>query len=267
MEDLKTYLEVAIEAAREGGRRTLPYFESGTQVEHKEDDSPVTEADRRAETAIREVIGRHFPEHEIYGEEFGTRQGSSPLRWIVDPLDATRNFIRRIPHYATLVGLEKDGEIVVGVVYEPVWDRLTYATRGAGAFDGDGRRLQVSNIARLSQARLVYSSLRLMARYNYARPFARLLEAVDYDSGYGDYYGHLLVARGSADVMVDPVVAPYDVAAVRLIVEEAGGRFSSLSGERTIYAGSALSTNGTLHPEVLEMFRAPEQDQGRSRLV
>jgi histidinol phosphatase-like enzyme (inositol monophosphatase family) len=258
--ELKSFLDFAIETARSGGQRTLPYFEAGVSVEIKSDESPVTKADREAESVIREAISRRFPDHEIYGEEFGSTSGKSPYRWIVDPLDGTRNFVRGIPYYAALLALEFEGEIVVGVAYEPARDEMVFASRGGGAFDGGGRRLRVSKIDTLSQAMLMHGSLRLIAQHGYARPFAALLEAVEYDNGFGDYYGHLLVARGSADVMLDPVVAPYDVAAIKLIVEEAGGCFTSLTGERTIYGGTALSTNAALHRAVLEIFRAPREE-------
>lgn len=255
MENLNSYLDFAVEVARFGGQRTTAYFETGVSVEHKADQSPVTRADREAEAAIREAIIQRFPDHDIYGEEFGSENRKSPYRWIVDPLDGTRNFVRGIPIYATLIALEHRGEVVVGVVYEPVPKHIVYATKGGGAFDGGGRRLSVSTVGSLAEAMLVHGSLRLVAHQGYAAAFAGLLDAVEYDNGFGDYYGHLLVARGSADIMLDPVVAPYDVAPIKLIVEEAGGRFTSLTGEPTVYGGSALSTNGILHEEVLSFFR------------
>lgn len=268
MDELKALVDFAIDIAQVGGKRTLPYFESGTPVEQKEDNSPVTRADRDSESAIREAIQDRFPDHDIYGEEFGATTGGSRYRWIIDPLDGTRNFVRGIPYYATLVALEHDGSVVVGAVYEPVRDQLAYALRGGGAYDGGGHRLSVSAINTLSNALLMHGSLRLIGRHGYARRFASLLGAVEYDNGFGDYYGHLLVARGCADVMLDPVVAPYDVGPISLIVEEAGGRFTSLTGEHTIYGGTALSTNGALHDEVLRIFRSSENGLGEeTRLV
>jgi histidinol phosphatase-like enzyme (inositol monophosphatase family) len=248
---LRALLDVAIEAARAGGRRTLPYFNAGTTVEWKQDGSPLTQADRESERAIRETIGRAFPDHGILGEEEGETVGSAPYRWIVDPLDGTRTFVRGVPLYGTLIGLEVRGEPAVGVVYLPVLDELVAAAHGLGC-TWNGRPCRVSATDRLDEALVTVTDERSARGRSGA--YARLAEASGMQRTWADCYGYVLVATGRAEVALDPIMNVWDCAALLPIVEEAGGRFTDWRGQRTIHGGEAVATNGVLHDRILAVL-------------
>ena len=247
------HVEVAIAAAAAAGEVARRYFRTGLTVELKHDSSPVTQADRECEQRIVEVLRGAFPDYGIVGEEFGEHPGAG-ARWIIDPIDGTKNFIRGIPYFATLIGLEEDGEITAGVVYAPAVDDLLYAHKGGGAFDRGGR-LHVSDIGRLRDAMVVFGGLDIFRQAGHWSGFERLVQASGRQRGFGDYFGHTFVARGQAEAMVELDLKPWDLAAVKIIVEEAGGRFTDLSGAPTIYGGSAVASNGRVHDEILDLFR------------
>jgi histidinol phosphatase-like enzyme (inositol monophosphatase family) len=249
---LRDLLEVATEAARAGGKRTLAYFNAGTAVEWKGDGSPVTNADRESEALMREIIGRAFPSHGIIGEEEGETAGAAPYRWIIDPLDGTRTFVRGVPLYGTLVGVEADGEPVVGVCYLPVFDELVAAARGEGC-TWDGRPCRVSTVDRLDHSLVVATDERVARARSGA--YDRLIAKSELSRTWADCYGYVLVATGRAEVAVDPIVNVWDCAALLPIVEEAGGRFTDWRGRRTIRGGEAVATNGKLHDEVVSLLR------------
>lgn len=247
-------LEVAVEAARAAGEVAMKYFRRGVGVTLKPDRSPVTEADRAAEHVVVEVLHGAFPEYGVLGEELGAR-GSQEVRWIIDPIDGTRNFVRGIPIWAVLIALEEHGEVTAGVVLSPVTDQLYTARRGDGAFLG-GERLRVSPIPTLDQATLVHASLNLLRGGLHWDGFARLVDATERQRGFGDYMCYTLVAEGKADVAVEgPDLKPWDLAPVKILVEEAGGRFTDFAGAPTIYSGTALATNGRLHDAALVLIR------------
>ena len=252
MTDLKTLLEVACEAAMLGGKRTLAYFNSGVTVETKADATPVTLADREAELAIRALIRSSYPEHSILGEEGGLETGTPEYKWIIDPLDGTKSFVRGVPLYGSLVGLEIEGEVRVGAMYLPATNELFAAAKGLGC-TWNGRRAKVSNTTKLNQATLVYtSSQTARARGD---TYDRLASKMQLVRGWGDCYGYALVATGRADVMLDARINPWDCAPLVPILEEAGGRFTDWQGERTIYGYDGFGTNGLLHEAVLEIVR------------
>jgi len=244
-------LDVAIRAARAGGRRTLAYFNVGAAVEWKADNTPVTAADRESEAAIRQVITAAFPTHTVLGEEEGERVGTAPIRWIVDPLDGTRTFVRGVPLYGTLVGVEVEGDPVVGVAYLPALDEMVAAARGLGC-TWNGRPCRVSSVTRLDGALLCVTDERTARARSDA--YDRLASATAMQRTWADCYGYVLVATGRAEVAVDPIVNVWDCAALLPIVEEAGGRFTDWRGRRTIAGGEAVATNGELHPAVLELL-------------
>jgi histidinol-phosphatase len=252
--------ELMTRAAREAGRIALSHFpdlkasEFAAQVIWKDDNSPVSVADREAETHIRNVLLGAFPDDGFLGEEYGDQIGRSGYRWIVDPIDGTRAFIRGIPHWATLVGLEHHGETIAGVAVEPVLDRTYRALRGAGAFRDD-RPIHVSPIDCLDDSVLFYSSLAWFVKAGKQDAFLKLVSRTQKQRGYGDYYGHLLVAQGSGEVMVEHGVHAWDVAALQVIVEEAGGRFTDWNGRRTIHAPDVIASNGRVHDAVLAILR------------
>jgi len=250
---LRDLLAVAQEAAWVGGRRTLAYFGTGTAAtEWKADRTPVTAADREAEGLIRGVIGRAFPDHAILGEEDGETAGSAAVRWIVDPLDGTRTFVRGVPLYGTLVGVEVQGEPVVGVVYLPALDEMVAAARGGGC-TWNGRPCRVSGATRLEDALAVVTD-EGSARAR-SRAWDRLVAATAMQRTWADCYGYVLVATGRAEVALDPIMNLWDCAALLPIVEEAGGRFTDWAGRRTIQGGEAVATNGALHDQVVQLLR------------
>ncbi|MFQ5664945.1 MAG: inositol monophosphatase family protein [Candidatus Binatia bacterium] len=252
-------LEAAIEAARAAGKVALHYFRGDFPIEYKGDRSPVTPADRECEARIVEVLQHAFPQYGVLGEELGERRGSGS-RWIIDPIDGTKNFIRGIPYFATLIGLEEDGEVTVGVVYAPAVDDLLYAQRGHGAFDGNGR-LAVSRVTTLQDGLVTFGGVDIFRRTGHWRGFERLVRASGRQRGFGDYFGHTFVARGQAEAMVELDVKPWDLAAIKILVEEAGGRFTDFDGTPTIYGGNAVASNGLVHDDIVGLLReTPEPD-------
>ncbi len=224
-------------------------------VTRKPDTTHVTEADHAAEQLIRDGLARARPDDLILGEEFGeTAAGpeqSGGRRWIVDPIDGTANYVRGVPIWATLIALEEDGELRVGVVSAPALHARWYAARGEGAFASE-RPIHVSAVGAIADAQLCYSDVPSWSKYRTtAEPMVELLHRVWRSRGVGDFLQHMLVAEGAADIAVEPIVNLWDLAPLLVIVEEAGGRFTSLEGERTAAGGSAVSTNGILHAEVL----------------
>jgi len=249
---LRELLAVALEAAREGGRRTLAYFNAGAGVESKADGTPVTAADREAEATMRRIIARAFPDHGILGEEEGETAGSAPSRWIIDPLDGTRSFVRGVPLFGTLVGLEARGEPVVGVIHLPALDETIAAAHGEGC-TWNGRPCRVSAVDRLADALLVVTDERSARARSGA--YDRLAARTELQRTWADCYGYALVATGRAEVALDPVMNVWDCAALLPVVEEAGGRFTDWQGRRTIHGGEAVATNGVLHDAVLDVLR------------
>jgi len=245
-------LDAAVDAARAAGRIALKYFRGGFEVARKPDDTPVTQADREAEQAIVEILGRAFPDSGVLGEEFGGR-GTKEVRWIIDPIDGTKNFVRGIGIWATLIALEERGEVTVGVIHNPVTAELYTARRGAGAFL-NGERIRVSDVAELGRAFFVHAGLGIVRKAGHWDGFARLIDATDRQRGFGDYMGYGLVAEGKAEIYAELDLKPWDLAAPKILVEEAGGRFTDFAGRTTIYTGTALATNGRLHDAALALL-------------
>lgn len=259
---LKHFLSVARQAAQRGGQRALKYFQTKIPVIQKIDRSPVTRADREAEKVIRGVLGKAFPTHQLCGEEFGwDKKVRNDFRWWIDPVDGTRQFIRGIPFWGTLVALEYKGEVVAGVIHHPAMKLTLWASRDKGCFadstgspQAKGKRVRVSRIPHLKGGTLTYGGFRLTPK-SYRKSLTDLIAACYDDRGFGDCFGHTLVIQGQVEAMLDPVVKPYDVAAIQICVEEAGGRFTDLKGKKTIYGGNALSSNGLVHSQVLRAVR------------
>ncbi len=246
-------LAAAVEAARAAGEIAMKYYRGGFDVTLKADQTPVTQADREAEEAITRMLGQAFPEWGFLGEEYGER-GSRETRWIIDPIDGTKNFVRRIPIWAVLIALEARGEITTGVVLNPVSGELFTAQRGEGAYL-NGERIRVSDCDAMKDATVLHSGLRLVREAGYWDGFVRLFDAGARTRGFGDYYGYGLVAEGKAEIYVEVDLKPWDVAPVKILVEEAGGRLTDFSGKPTIYDGTVLATNGRLHAEALRLIR------------
>jgi histidinol-phosphatase len=259
--DCRARYEVLIRVAQEAGRHALTYYpdcqsaEFADKVIWKGDNSPVTIADREAETIFRKAILSEFPGDGFLGEEFGETPSTTGYRWIVDPIDGTRSFVRGVPHWATLAALEYQGEAIAGVAYEPVIDRLWRALRSEGTFRGD-KRVHVSNVERLDESVMFYSSLWWFMKANMQDAFVELVQKTQRQRGFGDYYGFLLLAQGSGEFMIEHGVKEWDIAALKVIVEEAGGRFSDWDGSPTTKNPHCLASNGKTHDEVLQILRS-----------
>jgi histidinol-phosphatase len=227
------------------------------QVETKPDLTPVTDADRAVEEQLRSVLRRARPRDAVHGEELG-RIGIGPRCWVVDPIDGTKNFVRGVPVWATLIALMMGDEPVVGVASAPALARRWWAARGGGAWTGRGltraTRCQVSGVTQLKDASFSYSSLSGWEEDGALDGFLGLTRSVWRTRAYGDFWSHVLVAEGAVDLAAEPAVSVWDIAAIQVIVEEAGGRFTDLTGAARPDGGSAVSTNGHLHDEVLGLL-------------
>jgi len=252
---LRKMLDFAVDAAWQAGKITLEYFQTGPAVERKADASPVTLADRRAEEKLRECIQHAFPDHGILGEEFGEVAGRTPYRWVLDPLDGTRSFIQGVPLYGVMVGLEYHGQAVLGVVHLPALDETVYAAKGDGCY-WNGRRAHVSAVPHLGEAVVLATSVRSLYDAGQGPVFDTLQVQTRLQRTWGDCYGHILVATGRAEVMLDPILQIWDCAALQPILEEAGGTFTDWQGTPTHTGGNGLSTNGHLLQPVMEIIRA-----------
>jgi histidinol-phosphatase len=251
--DWRSRSELALRAAREAGDLAHQIFETTVEVEWKADQSPVTVADRRAERHIRELVGEYFPQDGFLGEEEGDQPGESGFRWVIDPIDGTRSFVRQIPIWATLIGLEYQGEQIAGVCYAPALGQTYRAVRGDGAYRND-RRIRVSDVGTLAEALMCYSSVGWFKKAGREATFLDLCRKTQRQRGYGDFYGFVLVAQGSCELMVEHGVSPWDVAATKVIVEEAGGRFTDWDGTPTIHRPDVLASNDRLHADTLAIL-------------
>ncbi len=246
-------LALALELADLADSITLPRFRADDLVvETKPDLTLVSEADRAVERALRERLARERPDEPVFGEEEGGAT-TAGARWILDPIDVTQNYVRGIPVFATLIALERRSEIVVGVVSAPALGRRWWASRGEGAF-ADGRPLRVSRIARLDDAVVTYTSAADFFRGGLGDPFEQLVRTAWAPRGYGDFWQYMLLAEGSVDVAIETVAELWDLAAAQVIVEEAGGRFTTFDGTPTPAGGSCVASNGLLHDETLRIL-------------
>ncbi len=252
---LSELMAFAVETAHDAGRLTLGYFQAGVQPEFKADDSPVTVADRRAEELIRQRIAARYPHHAIVGEEYGHSESDSDFRWIVDPIDGTKAFIRGVPLYAVLIGLEIEGRCEVGAIYFPALDDMIYAASGKGCY-WNGRPARVAATDRLERSYLAFTGAENFDRYGRLDAWQRLLKSCYHCVGWSDAYGYALVATGRVEIMLDPVLNPYDCAPFPPIMREAGGYFGDWEGNETIYANEGLCTTQTLLPQVLAVINA-----------
>lgn len=244
---------------------TMSRFRSDDlKVATKEDMTPVTDADRTTEETIRRQLSTARSRDSVYGEEMGTTGRSSRV-WVIDPIDGTKNFLRGVPVWATLIALVEEGEVVVGVVSAPALGQRWWAAKGGGAFTGTSlqrnRQIHVSNISKLEDASLSYSSLTGWKERERLPHFMSLMDDVWRTRAYGDFWSYMMVAEGVVDIAAEPELEAYDMAALVPIVEEAGGRFSSLLGDPGPWAGNAVATNGLLHEEVLDRLDWPEEEE------
>lgn len=256
---LREWLAFAHAACDEADATALAHFRRDLVVERKPDRTLVTIADQGIERAIRTRIEAAYPDHGLVGEEYGEERGAARIRWYVDPIDGTHNFVRGIPIFATLLAVELDGELQAGVVSAPALRERWWAARGLGAWgrglDGE-RRLRVSGVGSIADAQLVFAGHAPAAASGLMPGLDATLAAAWRDRGFGDFWGYMLVAEGSADAMFETGMSPYDLAAPTVIVEEAGGRTSDIGGVRRITGTSYVATNGALHEALLASLRA-----------
>ncbi len=249
-------LAAAISLAVAAGRSTLDFFQTSKfSVVRKGDNSPVTAADHRAEELIRQQLEHLYPHDAILGEEFGVRVGTSPYQWIVDPIDGTKSFISGVPLYSTLVGIVQQRECLAGVIYIPALDEIVFAARGLGAWYSarcePPTRCQVSSRS-LAEGLFLTSQVDTFCKRGAQNCFDRLQKSAYITRTWGDGYGYLLVATGRAEIMVDPIANPWDLAAVQPIVEEAGGRFSDWRGNSSVFGGDGVGSNSVVYDEVMQ---------------
>lgn len=239
-------LELALRLADAADAISLPLFRTGLAVERKPDTTPVTEADRAVELELRRLLAEARPRDAVLGEEQGGASGESGQRWVLDPIDGTRNYTRGIPVWATLVALEDEGRLTLGVVSAPALGRRWWAERGAGAY-ADGQPISVSAVDRIEDAVLSFAL---------EDGLPEIAQRAWHARGFGDFWSHMLVAEGAVDGAFETTgVAEWDLAAVQVVVEEAGGRFSDLAGAARIDSGTALTSNGLLHDRLLSAAR------------
>lgn len=274
--NLQPLLEFATETAYRAGKITLGYFNAGVRPDYKPDDSPVTAADRAAEEFIRAEIEKHYPTHAILGEEFGETMRfsaspresvsdlsasplpsvppSAPFRWIIDPIDGTKSFLRGVPLYGVLIGLEIEGVIKVGAAYFPGTDEMLCAGEGLGAW-WNGRRARVSEIDNFERAFICYTNVRNMEKYGRGEAWERINAAAYALRGWSDAYGYLCVATGRAEAMLDPVMNIWDCGPFPVILHEAGGYFGSWDGRPGHTHNEALACNAVLKDKLLKIIK------------
>ena len=254
-ESIRDLLEVAVEIAEQAGKITLKYFGRTPAVETKADRTPVTAADRETEAYLREAVASRFPSDGIIGEEFGEERAEATRRWILDPIDGTFSFVRGVPLYGVLVGVEERDEPILGVIRLPALGETVAAARGQGCH-WDGRPATASLVSELQDALCLATDFALREDGSaQTSALRRLVGASRAARTWGDCFGYVLVATGRADVMVDREVHVWDCAPLLPVLEEANGRFTDWQGRRTIRGGTAVATNGLLHDEVLALLK------------
>lgn len=255
---LRAYLDFAVETAWQAGQLTLGYFQTGLRPDFKSDDSPVTVADREAERLIRSRIEKQYPGHAIVGEEYGGGESTGATqRWIIDPIDGTRSFIRGVPLYGVLLALEIEGQCQVGVAHYPALGEMIAAATGEGCW-WNSRRARVSPVEYLKDGVVAHTDVNNFTKYKRQAVWQRLEKAAGYRAGWSDAYGYLLVATGRAELMLDPIMNVWDCAPFLPIIQEAGGFCGDWQGNPTAYAGELLATSQTLLPEVLELINGAQ---------
>lgn len=256
-------LDLAIDMADQADQVTTDYFRSPElQVERKADDTPVTQADRETEAVIRRTLAQARPDDTIYAEELG-RQESNGRRWIIDPIDGTKNYVRGVPVWATLIGLEVDRQMVVGVVSAPMLGTSWYAAQGQGAYmvhQGEApRTIHVSGVDRMEDASMSISSLTGWKAIGRRQQLLDLTDRIWRLRGFGDFWQYMLLAQGAIDLAAEPELDLYDMGALVPIVTEAGGTFTDLSGNPGPWGGNGLASNGLLHAEALAALSGQEK--------
>ena len=257
--ELQGWVEAALGWCDAADEIALRHFRRGATVTRKPDRTFVTEADTAIERLIRERVAERFPDHGVLGEEEGDASTGASVRWYLDPIDGTHNYMRGVPLFATLLAAERDGELQAAVASAPALRTRWYGWRGGGAWaleaGGKPRRIATSGIAAIGEAQVVYAGTIDVEASGLAPGFRALRERAWRERGFGDFWGHLLVAEGAAEAMVEIDLSPWDYAAPKLLVEEAGGRVTDFDGRRELDGRTFLATNGIIHDTVLAILR------------
>ncbi|GHT36191.1 histidinol-phosphatase [Planctomycetales bacterium] len=259
------HLTLAKKIAEEAAALTLRYYHESSRLKvfRKDDESPVTIADRETELLIRKQIEEQFPNDSILGEEYPNKEGSSGYRWILDPIDGTKSFIHHVPLYSCLIGVEKDGRNIAGVIALPATGEMYWAARGTGTFrsslnslpqNSEPERVSVSQCSELKEALFLTSEVKTFKEVQREHIYKTLEEKSRLTRTWGDGYGYAMVACGRADIMVDPLLSDWDTGPLLVIIEEAGGHFTDWKGNATSYGKEGVATNGLLHTEVLRIL-------------
>jgi histidinol-phosphatase len=255
--ELRAWLVVAQAACDDADGIARAHFRRDLQIETKPDRTFVTQADTTIEERIRARLHDAFPDHGFVGEEFGTEAADASVRWYIDPIDGTHNFIRGVPLFGTLLAVERDGELQAAVVSAPALDERWWAHRGGGAWarhrgETAPARMHVSAVTRLDDAQVLYGGGSDIVSSGLAPGFEGLLESVWRERGFGDFWGYTLLAEGAAEAMVEVGLKAWDAAAPLVLIEEAGGRATDFEGRRAIDTGSFVASNGLLHEVIRE---------------
>lgn len=268
-DELRGWVEAALGWCDEADAIAMRHFRHDLDVTRKPDSTFVTQADTAVERVVRERIAAAYPGHGVVGEEYGTEASDASVRWYVDPIDGTHNYLRGVPLFATLLAVERDGELQAAVISAPALGQRWHAWRGGGAWTAGGswgampQRIRTSAIGPLEEAQVLYASAIDIEATGLAPGFRTLLSRAWRERGFGDFWGYTLVAESAAEVMVEPDLSPWDAAAPFLLVEEAGGRVTDFAGARSIHNRTFLATNGRLHDEVLRILS--ERTEGSAR--
>jgi len=257
--DVQSRLDSALEISAHAERLVLKYFQNRSlNVEFKGDQSPVTVADRGAEELLRAHLHREYPDDAILGEEFGEQPGSNGFKWILDPIDGTKAFVAGVPLFGMLIGLMHGDEYVAGICRLPATQEIVFAQRGKGAWwqkgDADPVQTRVREVAELSDATFCFTDIECWQQTDHFDAFSRMSERCRLARGWGDCYGHIMIATRQADVMIDPLLSEWDAAALIPIIEEAGGTFMDWTGTATAKGGNGISTTPALKSQVLEVL-------------
>lgn len=256
MNTLETYLKFALKLIDQADQIAMAYYKHDLEVQYKNDRTPVTEADREIEAFLRCEIEKKYSGHEILGEEFGEGEFHSGYRWIIDPIDGTKSFMRSIPTFAILLGLEIDGEVKLGIASFPALNERIYAIEGKGTWwqqdiHSPPRRACVSGVTKLKNAMVMTTDVSKMKKHGKAKSWKKIQEISKSCLGYGDAYGYMLVATGRAELMLDPIMSVWDCGPLPVLMNEAGAYFGDWHGKKTIYASESLATSIALFDEVM----------------
>lgn len=247
-------LTFALKVCQEAGKLALAHFKRGVEVTMKPDKTPVTLADKECEKLIRSYIRQRFPDDDLLGEEEGSAETKGARRkWIIDPIDGTYNFARGIPVFSVLLALELDKEIVIGIVHNPAVNETYYAEKSCGAYRND-ERLKVSNIDVMEDSQFLFGAPNRILEAGLWNGFTQLIKQSYRQRGLGDYLNFAYVFEGKAEAMIEVGLSPWDIAPMKIIAEEAGGRFTDLDGGDSVYKGSCLVSNGKLHEQYLNIL-------------